>query len=103
MPNDPLTHEEHEARAMLLGMRYHHGNGEPVYYFVLDGMPDVTTFIDANTLEPLLVTHKQGPHDEIISTMKPAGRRVHAIMCEERLAEREQRVLRRKRNNEDQS
>lgn len=52
---EKLTDEEHEARAMLLGMRYHHGNGEPFYYAVdADGGIEVTTMIDANTLEPFI-------------------------------------------------
>lgn len=29
---EKLTDEEHQARAMLLGMSYHHGRGDPVYF-----------------------------------------------------------------------
>lgn len=47
-----LTDEEHHARAMLLGMRYHHGNGEPFYFN--EGALDVRLFLDANTLKPIL-------------------------------------------------
>lgn len=49
-----LSEEEHIARAMLLGMRYHGGNGEPFYY-ALDagGNVDTMSMVDANTLEPL--------------------------------------------------
>jgi hypothetical protein len=54
MVMEKLTDDEHHARAMLLGMRYHHGNGEPFYYFGDDGVPDVNTFIDANTMEPMI-------------------------------------------------
>jgi hypothetical protein len=55
MSERALTEEEHEARAMLLGMRYHHGNGAPVYYKMgADGIPDTMSFIDAETLEPLV-------------------------------------------------
>lgn len=51
---DKLTDEEHEARAMLLGMRYHHGNGEPFYYEVDEtGVPRVETFVNAYTFEPI--------------------------------------------------
>jgi hypothetical protein len=48
-----LTHEEHKARAMLLGMVYHHGNGgDPFYYKVSeDGIPITESLMDANTLE----------------------------------------------------
>lgn len=51
-----LTHEEHETRAMLLGMIYHHGNGDPFYWKRgEDGIPITESMIDANTLEPLML------------------------------------------------
>lgn len=51
---EKLTDEEHEARAMLMGMRYHHGNGEPFYYGMgEDGLPTFE-LLDADTLEPLV-------------------------------------------------
>lgn len=47
-----MTEEEHIARAMLLGMSYHHGNGEPFYYTAgEDGKP--VRMIDADTLKPI--------------------------------------------------
>lgn len=50
-----LNEDEHIARAMLLGMHYHAGNGEPFYYKKdHDGIPDVTSFLDADTLEPMI-------------------------------------------------
>ena len=50
-----LTEEEHIARAMLLGMRYHHGNGEPFYYKLgADLTMEVGSMLDANTLEPFI-------------------------------------------------
>jgi hypothetical protein len=49
-----VTEEEHIARAMLLGMCYHHGNGDPFYFKLgADGIPEVMSMLDANTLEPL--------------------------------------------------
>lgn len=51
--SEKLTHEEHQARAMLLGMRYHHGNGDPFYYKMDGTVVDIDSFIDANTLTPL--------------------------------------------------
>lgn len=52
---EKLTHEEHHARAMLMGMRYHHGNGAPFYYaHGTDGAMDIMSMIDANTLEPII-------------------------------------------------
>lgn len=51
---DKLTDEEHIARAMLMGMRYHHGNGEPFYYKMAeDGTPSIESMIEADTLEPI--------------------------------------------------
>jgi hypothetical protein len=50
-----LSEEEHIARAMLLGMRYHHGNGEPFYYKMDATLTiQVSSIIDANTLEPFI-------------------------------------------------
>lgn len=49
-----LTHEEHHARAMLMGMRYHHGNGFPFYYKMERDGPAVDSMLDANTLEPII-------------------------------------------------
>lgn len=50
-----MTENEHIARAMLLGMHYHHGNGDPLYYRVdEDGIPEPASFLDANTLKPLM-------------------------------------------------
>lgn len=51
-----LTREEHVARAMLMGMSYHDGNGNAPFYYGHDehGLPDRTTFVDAVTLEPLV-------------------------------------------------
>jgi len=51
-----LTREEHIARAMLLGMRYHDGNGHDPFYYKSgpNGEIDVGNFIDANTLEPFI-------------------------------------------------
>lgn len=47
-----LNEDEHIARAMLLGMHYHAGNGEPFYYKTDDaGLPLVESFMDAETLE----------------------------------------------------
>lgn len=51
----PFTPEEHEARAMLLGMKYHHGNGDPIYYReAKDGTMELTSLVDAITMEPLI-------------------------------------------------
>lgn len=51
---DTLTEEEHKARAMLMGMRYHDGNGEPFYYKEhADGTPAVESFINAGDLSPV--------------------------------------------------
>lgn len=48
-----MTEDEHKARAMLLGMEYHHGNGMPIYFIRDDmGIPDVTSFVHADTMEP---------------------------------------------------
>lgn len=46
---------------MLLGLRYHHGNGDPFYYKPDpdDGMPIFTSIIDARTMEPVVVPRKQ--------------------------------------------
>lgn len=50
-----LTDEEHKARAMLMGMIYHHGNGSPFYYKGYEnGVPIIASIIDADTLEPIL-------------------------------------------------
>jgi hypothetical protein len=51
-----LTREEHIARAMLMGMRYHDGNGHDPFYYIVDasGNIDVSNFVDAITLEPLI-------------------------------------------------
>lgn len=58
----PLTEEEHKARAMLLGMSYHHGNGEPFYYIPdPDGSPNPASITDADTLEPV-VQHRRDPY-----------------------------------------
>lgn len=65
-----LSNEEHHARAMLLGMRYHHGNVDDPFYYKLgdDGSIEIMSMIDANTLEPLVPdgTKFEGVHDEII-------------------------------------
>ena len=52
LPTETLSPEEHEARAMLLGLRYHHGNGDPFYYKPEPdtGLPIVSTIVEANTL-----------------------------------------------------
>lgn len=39
---------------MLLGLEYHHGNGEPFYFKREDGVPIILSFIDAYTLKPLV-------------------------------------------------
>ena len=57
-----LTEEEHIARAMLLGLCYHHGNGHPFYWDEKNFDP--ATWVDANTLEPLGHTVYK-LHDEI--------------------------------------
>jgi hypothetical protein len=50
-----MTEEEHQARAAIMGMRYHNGNGFPFYYVVGDdGVPDWLSFIDVDTLEPII-------------------------------------------------
>lgn len=51
-----LTREEHIARAMLLGMSYHDGNGHDPFYYKIspDGNINLHEFLDANTLEPLI-------------------------------------------------
>lgn len=51
------THEEHKARAALLGLVYHHGNGDGPFYYKLgeDGIPVTESMIDAVTLEPLII------------------------------------------------
>lgn len=47
-----LTEEEHIARAMLMGLLYHHGNGDPFYYEPDElGIPRPSSMLDANTLE----------------------------------------------------
>lgn len=67
----PLTDEEHIARAMLLGLRYHHGNGEPFYYELgTDGLPTFALY-DAETLKPLVDLHPD-------STKGPRGRGIRA-------------------------
>lgn len=40
---------------MLMGMIYHHNNGDDPFYFKLgsDGIPDTCSMVDAVTLEPL--------------------------------------------------
>lgn len=52
-----LSHERHKARAMLLGMIYHHGNGDGPFYYKLgeDGIPETESMLDAVTLEPLVI------------------------------------------------
>lgn len=70
-----MTEEEHIARAMLLGMSYHHGNGEPFYYTAgEDGKP--VRMIDADTLKPI-PNHKDdgvGRHRHAHGWMvRPAG------------------------------
>lgn len=50
-----MTEEEHIARSMLLGMSYHHGNGEPFYFkYSKGGILEIESMIDAVTLEPLV-------------------------------------------------
>lgn len=51
-----MTREEHIARAMMLGMSYHDGNGHDPFYYRIDasGNINVSEFLDANTLEPLI-------------------------------------------------
>jgi len=50
-----FTDEEHEARALMLGMYYHKGNGMPFYYKVgTDGIPMATSIIDADTLADMM-------------------------------------------------
>ncbi len=50
-----LSEDEHIARAMLLGMHYHGGNGSPFYYAKnADGTPNFASFVDANTLQPMI-------------------------------------------------
>lgn len=74
---EKLTEEEHIARAMLMGMRYHHGNGEPFYFtYGDDGVPDVLSFVDADTLKPLAT---KGVHDEIILSTLKTKRQHNAI------------------------
>ncbi len=75
-----LTDEEHTARAMLMGMVYHHGNGDPVYYKVTSGLPELSSFIDANTLEPLVQQEGEQPR-----WMLPAGRRAYNAITDERI------------------
>ena len=71
-----MTKEEHITRAMLLGMYYHEGNGEPFYYKKdSDGVPDPTSFIDAETLEPM-VDHLRAPAAPY--DWKGLGRRVRS-------------------------
>lgn len=41
-----VTPDEHEVRAILLGMEYHHGNGDPFYY-----NKERDEFFDPNTME----------------------------------------------------
>lgn len=54
MTDRALTEEEHIARAMLMGLLYHHGNGEPFYFRMgADGIPETLSMVDAITLEPL--------------------------------------------------
>jgi hypothetical protein len=50
-----FTTDEHICRAMLLGMKYHHGNGDHFYYVPdEDGSPKVISFTDPDTLEPFV-------------------------------------------------
>ena len=60
-----MTDDEHHARAALMGMKYHNDNGGVPFYYKngTDGIPIITTFIDAETLEPIIETVKSGPHD----------------------------------------
>jgi len=70
-----LSEDEHIARAMLLGMRYHGGNGEPFYYKTdHDGTPDPASFIDAHSLEPMVQHH----HDQMHIDWAGIGRRNRA-------------------------
>ena len=74
-----LTAEEHETRAMLMGLRYHHGNGDPFYYKPDDGgMPHVLSMIDANTLEPMVVKD-----ESVMPRVLAAGRRAFIVFAEE--------------------
>ncbi|QIG66873.1 hypothetical protein EVB41_043 [Rhizobium phage RHph_TM3_14A] len=60
----PMTEEEHIARAMLLGMRYHHGNGDPFYYKSdADGTIDPSSMVDAETLKPFVDIYRQDGFD----------------------------------------
>lgn len=76
-----LTHEEHETRAMLLGMIYHHGNGDPFYWKRgEDGIPITESMIDANTLEPLML--RKPTNGPFLAGFKatPKGSKVHHMM-----------------------
>ena len=39
---------------MLMGLRYHDGNGIDPFYYDPANMHDVSSYIDANTLEPFV-------------------------------------------------
>ena len=89
-----MTHEEHETRAMLMGLRYHHGNGDPFYYKPDEhGHPYVTTMVDANTLKPMVVKDVE----DGMTWAMPAGRRAHKAFIDDALVERDKRVLARKK------
>lgn len=49
-----MTDEEHHARAMLLGMCYHDGNGNDPFYYKKGEETNLDGFLNANTLEPLI-------------------------------------------------
>lgn len=66
-----LSDKEHHARAMLMGLRYHHGNGDPFYYSIGgDGVIDVSSMIDANTFEPLWEGNKTPTNKVIRSSLE---------------------------------
>lgn len=94
-----MTDEEHEARAMLLGLRYHHGNGSPFYYqFADDGTPDTMSLIDANTLEPLAERVPGSRYGGIV-VKNGKGKMAHAIMWDDfgqnRLPSKRHKLLKR--------
>lgn len=95
MVDEKLTEEEHIARAMLMGLLYHHGNGDPFYYEPdHNGQPYISSMLDANTLEPMVI--KEEGH---VSWLSPKGRRGHRAWQVDNLAKRDARVAAREKDD----
>lgn len=90
---ETLSHEEHQARAMLMGMRYHHGNGDPFYYKGGESLADidVSSMIDANTLESMVVHDPESDNRWLSND----GARAHLAWVKDNLDERDARIAKR--------